>query len=192
MPDSCADSSPDFRGEFTNAVAHVLQQTDLLGEVDLVALLSFAAHFERIPLREGERLFDQGDEGDGWYIILSGVVAIVREDDEFPSQVLDHLEPPESFGEMALIDGAPRMAAADAVSPTVLARLPKSTFDALLDQGHPLAIRLLRAMSGVMCRRHRQLSWLLSDLVSYDDADISDFPLPPALEGLLRTSITWN
>ena len=107
-------------------------------------------------------------------------------------QVLDQLEPPESFGEMALIDGAPRMAAAEAVQKAVLARLPKPTFDLLLDQGDPLAIRLLRAMSGVMCRRHRQLSWLLTDLVSYDDAEVSDLPLPPALEVLLRSSITWN
>jgi len=186
------DLSSEFRRDFHYAVAHALQQTDLLGNVELVSLLSFATHFDRIALPTDRRLFEQGDDGDGWYIILSGVIAITREDDDIPPQVLDHLEPPETFGEMALIDGAPRMAGADAMTDVVLARLPKASFDVLLDRGTPLAIQLLRAMSGVMCRRHRQLSWLLSDLVSYDDADISDFPLPPALEGLLRTSITWN
>ncbi len=187
-----SDLPSEFRGDFHFAVAHALQQTDLLGEVDMVPLLSFATHFDRIALPSHKRLFEQGDNGDGWYIILSGVIAITREDGDIPAQVLDQLEPPETFGEMALIDGAPRMAAADTETDVVLARLPKAAFDVLLDQGDMLAIQLLRAMSGVMCRRHRQLSWLLSDLVSYDDADISDFPLPPALEVLLRTSITWN
>ena len=158
----------------------------------MVDLLAFASHFDRLELGAGHRLFAQGDEGDGWYILLAGSVSIVREDDDIPSQVLDQLEPPESFGEMALIDGAPRMAAAETLEHSVFARLPKASFDLLLDEGHPLAIRLLRAMSGVMCRRHRQLSWLLSDLVSYDDAEVSDLPLPPALEDLLRSSMTWN
>lgn len=192
MSDARAVLPPPASGEFTVAVAHVLQHTQILDDVDFADLISFAGHFVRIPLKNGDRLFEQGDEGDGWYIILAGAIAIVREDDDFPSQVLDQLEPSESFGEMALIDGAPRMAAAEAIETAVLARLPKTTFDLLLDQGDPLSIRLLRAMSGVMCRRHRQLSWLLTDLVSYDDAEISDFPLPPALEGLLRSSITWN
>ena len=150
-----SDLPRPFLGEFASAVAHVLQQTELLGEAGMVDLLAFASHFDRLELGAGHRLFAQGDEGDGWYILLAGSVSIVREDDDIPSQVLDQLEPPESFGEMALIDGAPRMAAAETLEHSVFARLPKASFDLLLDEGHPLAIRLLRAMSGVMWNSRR-------------------------------------
>ena len=178
--------------DFHTSVAVALQHTGLLGDVDFGALHAFALHFERSPLTAHRRLFAQGDDGDGWYIILSGTVAILRDESGQEAHVLDHLEAPETFGEMALIDGAPRMAAAEAVEPSVLARLPRSTFDTLLSSGDPLAIRLLRAMSGVMCRRHRQLTWLLSDLVSYDEADITNVPVPPAVDALLRSTITWH
>jgi hypothetical protein len=43
-----------------------------------------------------------------------------------------------------------------------------------------------------MCRRHRQLIWLLSDLVSFDEADITDLPVPPTVDALLRSTITWH
>jgi|GEM_PF-858907 len=177
--------------DFQSSVAVALQQTGLLDDVAFGELYAFAAHFERIELTTHARLFDQGDDGNGWYVILSGIVAIVR-DDPPDNHVLDHLEAPETFGEMALIDGAPRMAAAEAVEDTILARLPRPTFDTLLSSGDPLAIRLLRAMSGVMCRRHRQLTWLLSDLVSFDEADITNIPVPPAVDALLRSTITWH
>jgi len=177
--------------DFHSSVAVALQQTGLLDHVEPGNLHTFALHFERISLAPHARLFEQGDDGDGWYIILSGMVAIFR-DDANEAHILDQLEVPESFGEMALIDGAPRMASAEAVGAAVVARLPRSTFDALLSNGDPLAIRLLRALSGVMCRRHRQLIWLLSDLVSFDEADITELPVPPTVDALLRSTITWH
>ena len=177
--------------DFHSSVAIALQQTGLLDDVDFGQLHAFAEHFERLSLAARERLFDQGDEGNGWFLVLSGTIAIIR-DDPTDTHVLDHLEAPESFGEMALIDGAPRMASAEADCPTIVARLPRTTFDTLLSSGDDLAIRLLRAMSGVMCRRHRQLTWLLSDLVSFDEADITNTPVPPAVDALLRSTITWH
>ena len=177
--------------DFHSSVAVALQQTGLLDHVGLSDLHALAVHFERISLAPRDPLFQQGDEGDGWFVILSGSISILRDDPTGP-HVLDQLEAPESFGEMALIDGAPRMATAEALGPAVVARLPRSTFDGLLSSGDPLAIRLLRAMSSVMCRRHRQLTWLLSDLVSFDDADISNAPVPPAVDALLRSTITWH
>lgn len=177
--------------DFTSTVAVALQQTGLLNHIELGALHAFALHFERLSLAPGAHIFEQGDDGNGWYLILSGMVAIVR-DEEGEDHVLDHLEAPDSFGEMALIDGAPRMASAEAVRASVVARLPRSTFDQLLSSGDPLAIHLLRAMSGVMCQRHRQLIWLLSDLVSFDDADPSELTMPPAVDALLRSTITWH
>ena len=186
-----AFSGAPLMHDFTSTVAVALQQTGLLNHIELGALHAFALHFERISLSPGAHLFEQGDDGNGWYLILSGMVAIVR-DEEGEDHVLDHLEAPDSFGEMALIDGAPRMATAEAVRASVVARLPRSTFDQLLSSGDPLAIHLLRAMSGVMCQRHRQLIWLLSDLVNFDDTDPSELTVPPAVDALLRSTITWH
>ena len=49
-----ADLPRPFLGEFASAVAHVLQQTELLGEAGMVDLLAFASHFDRLELGAGQ------------------------------------------------------------------------------------------------------------------------------------------
>ncbi len=178
---------------FVDAVVLALANTHLLPGEDLDGLQSLALHFERVALRPGAVLFGEGDEGDGWYMVLSGTVAIVRDEDGGSPQVLDHIEAPESFGEMALIDGAPRMATAEAVDAAVLARLPRDTFDRLLARRERLAVGLLRAMASVMCRRHRQLVGVMQDLVSFEETEQAALPAPEgALGALLKATITWH
>lgn len=178
---------------FALSVAHALANTHLLPHESLQGLQGFALHFERVALQPGATLFEQGDEGDGWYMVLTGVIGIVHDGDESQPQVLDHLEAPETFGEMALIDGAPRMAAAEALEPTVLARLPRDTFDQLLERRDPIAVSLLRAMSGVLCRRHRQLVGVMQDLVGFDESEFPDSPVQEGvLDALIKSTITWH
>ncbi len=186
-------TSPRRPAGFATLVAHALANTHLLPDEDMGGLVELALHFERVGLRGGERLFEQGDDGDGWYMVLSGTMGIVRDEDGQNVQLLDHLEAPESFGEMALIDGAPRMATAEAVDDVVLAHMPRHAFDGLLATGNPVAVSLLRAMSGVLCRRHRQLIGVMQDLVAFDDDEQPPPSAPsPVLEALLKSTTTWH
>ena len=91
---------------------------------------------------------------------------------------------------MSLIDGAPRMARVEAVTQTVLARLPRNAFVRLTTEGNPLAGKLMSAIASVLCDRQRQLTHLLLDLVEVDDVELG--PEYEALAQLLRNNVTWN
>jgi NADH:ubiquinone reductase (H+-translocating) len=85
------------------------------------------AHYE-----PGETVFDEGDAGDCFYMILSGEVEVLK---HFGGEqvAVGVLEPGEFFGEMALLGSRPRSAGTRALSALDLLVLPGSDFSALAD-----------------------------------------------------------
>ena len=103
-----------------------------------------------------------------------------------PAHELGLLGPGEMFGEMSR---APRMASATAETNARLARLGRESFEARRDAGEPVATRLLRAMAGALCARQRELTWLLQELVDFDEEEDST---ERALTRLLQAQVTWH
>ena len=69
------------------------------------------------PFEEGEVIFEQGDLGDSLYIIISGEVSILlQEQGDYPEIEISHPKQGEYFGERALIRNEPRMATARAAT----------------------------------------------------------------------------
>ncbi|HET6980730.1 MAG TPA: cyclic nucleotide-binding domain-containing protein, partial [Myxococcaceae bacterium] len=73
---------------------------------------AFIELVERCPLRRfeaGDRIIQQGEPGDSFYVICEGRVSVLREDDGLAHPVAA-LEAGEFFGEVALLAGGPRTA----------------------------------------------------------------------------------
>ena len=85
-------------------------------------------------VKEGQTIIEQGDEGNAFYIVVSGSVRVSRTDPETGAHVLikDKLSAGAYFGEMALLQDAPRMASVVANTDTVVMSLNKKTFSALV------------------------------------------------------------
>lgn len=75
---------------------------------------------ELIQYAAGEVIFRQGYPGDHAYIIKSGVIEIYDEKPDGSIMRLALLKPGEMFGELALLDDAPRSASARAHEDCVL------------------------------------------------------------------------
>jgi CRP-like cAMP-binding protein len=89
---------------------------------------AYSGHVERLLLKTGERVFAEGDEGNYAYLVDEGVVKISRTHEDAAELTLATLERGEIFGELALIDTAPRSATATALKPTELIVLNRETF----------------------------------------------------------------
>jgi len=107
---------------------------DLFLEPELVELRLGGAggaiheHFE-----PGQRVFSEGELGDRVYILLSGRAEVLRKcpNGGGGEQVLALLGPGECFGEMALLESAPRNASIRCVDPMTVLSIPKREFGLL-------------------------------------------------------------
>ena len=115
----------------------------------------------------GERIFEQGELGTEMYIILDGAVDIIKHIGG-ESHMLSRLEKGDFFGEMALLEAAPRTADAVAVSEARVLVINGSQFDDMLRRNPEIAVRIIRKYS----KRLREANALLERLVGREvDAD---------------------
>lgn len=104
-----------------------------LGDRELRDLAEWATVVEAA---EGDGLFRQGEPGEHLYVIVSGTVRLSATPDGGFEQPIALRGPASSFGEMALLDGAPRSATAVAARPTKLLRLGIEELERLFER-HP-------------------------------------------------------
>ena len=123
-------------------VERELRSMTLLAGLDPTTLQAVVPMFEVLEVRRpDEAVFEEGDPGDSFYILASGRVAIVK-----GGVTLAELHPGRGdgrkggaredcfFGEMALIDGQPRMAGAHTLGPVKMLVLKGYMFRAFLDR----------------------------------------------------------
>lgn len=90
----------------------------------------------------GAVIFNEGDTGAEMFGIVDGEVELRAK-----GQVLRRLGPQEVFGEMALIDDAPRSLTAVAVSDTTLATIDRRRFLFLVHETPMFALNVMSVMA---------------------------------------------
>ena len=78
---------------------------------------------KEIQLKEGEVLFEQGDDGDALFVIISGSIEFSILSAHGRKLSLDIMRPGAIFGEIALFDPGPRTATATALEPSLVCRV---------------------------------------------------------------------
>jgi CRP/FNR family transcriptional regulator len=114
----------------------------------------------RRSCRKGERLFSEGDEGTGFYMVVTGRVKIFKVSVEGKEQILHLFGPGESFGEVSVFTGQGFPADAVTSVQTVLLFFPRVAFSALIQKDPTLALNMLAQLSG----RLRHFADLIEDL----------------------------
>lgn len=97
---------------------------------------------DRRSYEHGKIVFTQGEGGDAAYVVEQGEVAIFKDIDGETVR-LGTIKQGGIFGEMAVIDGTPRMATAIAEGHTILVRVPKAVFDQKLNSCDPFVRGLI-------------------------------------------------
>ena len=110
------------------ATVHELTRVGLLSGLPGEHLSRLAARLDREEIAPGATVVREGDEGERFYIVLSGMLSVSQEDIGERRM----LRPGDSFGEVALAMGIPRTASVRAVTPAVVASCDRETFDELL------------------------------------------------------------
>jgi CRP-like cAMP-binding protein len=101
-----------------------------------------ARHVDIVEAAEGTDVVREGDEGETFFVVLEGRAAILRH-----GRKIDELTPGSHFGELALLDPAPRAVTVRAVTPMLLAGLGHRIFKVLLREMPALSGQLLASLA---------------------------------------------
>lgn len=114
------------------SMADALSAVPLFGGLDEDGLEGLIRGMRVRKFRRGETVFHVGDPGDALFIVMSGSIKITLPADTGDEAILATLRPGDFFGELALLDGAPRSATAIAIEPTETYILPRERFRDLI------------------------------------------------------------
>ncbi|MGO8694638.1 MAG: Crp/Fnr family transcriptional regulator [Rectinemataceae bacterium] len=124
---------------------------------DLAAFTRFARTYQ-----PGEIIFAEYEPGDSFYLIQGGRVKISKIVGELEKTV-DILQTPEIFGEMAILEGAPRSATAQAIDTVKVLEFNRANFEVLMMGNPQIALRLLKLFTKRIWDQKRRFMILTLD-----------------------------
>jgi CRP-like cAMP-binding protein len=143
--------------------------------------LSILKHIARVPLfeglpreqiedlvmivadqvfRKGETIFSEGEDGNGFYVVITGRVKIFKLSSEGKEQILHFFGPGEPFGEVPVFTGQHFPAHAEAMEESRVFFFPRKSFVDLIKRNPSLALNMLAVLS----KRLRRFAALVDDL----------------------------
>ena len=97
--------------------------------------------------QKGERIFRQGQECPGAYVVGTGLVRVFQVAPNGKEHVLHLVGPGSTFAEVAAIGGFDCPANAEAVAPTTCVLLPADLLRRALQESHPLCLEMLTGLT---------------------------------------------
>lgn len=142
----------------------MLQRSPLFRGLTPPALERIAELAGQRSYRAGEVVFSQGDPGDALYAVVTGKIRISAGAADGREIFLNIMEPGDTFGEIALLDGGTRTASATATLLSELVTIRREHFLGLLEREPRVALELLRLCG----ERLRWTSGLVEDAALLD------------------------
>lgn len=106
--------------------------------------------------RKGQVLFEQDDPGDSLIVLKRGAVAVYRTSPAGERALLTVVRPPDVFGEVSLLDGSARSAAAEAIEDCTALALSRAAFLELVHSNPAILDAVMRSLGGLIRRLTEQ------------------------------------
>jgi CRP-like cAMP-binding protein len=108
----------------------------------------------------GQTIFTEGEDGNGFYVLVSGKVKVFKLSPEGKEQILHVFGPGEPFGEASVFAGERFPAHAEALAESRVVFFPRAAFVELIKEDPSLSLNMLAILS----RRLRTFAALVEDL----------------------------
>ncbi len=123
------------------AVINLLRSLAIFNGLGDGELRKVARLFKQKLYQPGEAVFKKGDAGDEAYIVMRGQVDICLEESPRPIASITN---GQIFGELAFLDGSPRVARAVSKQPTIMLVIERSAFTNLVQREPHLGLVVVR------------------------------------------------
>jgi predicted acylesterase/phospholipase RssA/CRP-like cAMP-binding protein len=132
--------------------AEIATEHELLAHIPLLTgagdetLAEIAHRLRAVSVRAGEVVIRQGDPADRLYLVRSGRLRVLVDQDD-GLRVVRELGAGAAIGELSLLTGAPRSATVQAVRDSELLELDAEVFHMLLERDSGLAVAVARVLA---------------------------------------------
>jgi len=150
-------------------VSETLTKTYFFENLDADELAEVTKRLVHQQYPAGTKILEEGYGGLNLFILLEGRVKVFRKMGD--RQVLiTPLVPPQTFGEISVIDGEPASATVEAEDDVVVLALHRDDFYELMDSSWPLQAKIMRNLLREMCRRIRSTTNQVQDYFAINQA----------------------
>jgi diguanylate cyclase (GGDEF)-like protein len=152
------------------AAASLLKSIDIFSSLSEEELEALAHKMRRISFPPGKAMFREGESGDELFAVTSGLVSISVRSGDAEDIELSRVGRGAFFGEMAILERAPRSATCKAIETTECLALKAADFEALLAETPNAAVGVLERMLAIAAGRLVKTGSFLSQMVQWGDA----------------------
>ena len=145
---------PSFSPKFASVVS--LKDSKLFQNLSPDEAQSFSASVEERSFSAGDRIFQEGEQGDGLYIVREGLVEISGVLNHANHRVFSLAAAGDMFGEMAVLEDKPRSASATASGPVSTFFIRREEMQKLIQRFPALAVAILKEVSNRLREFNRQ------------------------------------
>jgi len=151
-----------FREKQKNGIESILLKIPVFQELTPRDLKTIQRILHQRAYRETEVIFSEGDIGLGMYIIEKGTVQITCKNEH---HILAELAGGDFFGELALLDDAPRSASAVAKTPATLLCFFKPELLDLIERNPKLGSKILFRLAWTIGERLKSTNEQVKELM---------------------------
>jgi CRP-like cAMP-binding protein len=145
---------------------NLLATSPIFKPLDAAQRKSLIERFKSREVTANEKILEQGQKGDGLYMLLSGRVEISRKDNG-KRQVLAHLKEGDVFGEMSLLSNNPVSANVKTIRKSIVLKLPRRTFSEIVST-HP---QLLAHISELSSERSKTTKAIMDGKLRFSEEE---------------------
>jgi CRP-like cAMP-binding protein len=136
----------------------LLRDSALFTDMTDPEMASLAELFAERDVPAGKTVFIENMQGESLYLIREGTIRVSKMLAEGDEQTLVVLGAEDTFGEMAVLEEAPRSATARVIEEARLLSVKRSDFEALCVNNPPLGLKLMRNIIRIFSKRIRESS----------------------------------
>lgn len=147
--------------------AEFLKSVRLFKEFAEADRMAIAQRLREQNLKKGQVLLREGDAGEEMFLVRSGAIIVSKAVTGRLEQVLARMGPGDFFGEMSLLDHAPRSATIQADIETVLLVLDPENLTHLVEINPRAAVAFFQALAQVFIERLRATGELVAEVTRW-------------------------
>ncbi|RMH58145.1 MAG: cyclic nucleotide-binding domain-containing protein [Candidatus Hydrogenedentota bacterium] len=148
-------------------INELLPQVPIFSTLEPEEVSYLRPFIEKKVFRTGDTVFDEGDPGDGVYVVAIGAVKAVKQIDAKHTQTLAGFLEKDFFGELSLLDGRPRSARIVATRDSVLLKISVEKFQEFMQQAPFSALKIISQIACHLALRLRETNRRLAELENY-------------------------